>query len=103
MKIEKIKLIKGVAKRIYFNFNVLHVSRIISSLENASSRKNLRKIFIGIERRSPYGLNVDDIVHTFFNEINEKKMEELIDILIMYLYKYIKNSDIDYEYSYNRA
>lgn len=103
MKIEKIKVIKEVASRIYYNFNVLNVNRIIYRLESASSRRKLRKIFINIERTSPYGLNVDDIVHTFFNEINEKKMEELIDILIMFLYEYIKSSDSNHEYSSLRA
>ncbi len=103
MKIEKIKVIKEVANTIYYNFNVLYVSRIICRLESASTRKKLRKIFIDIESTSPYGLNVDDIVHTFFNEINEKKMEESIDILIMYLYKYIKSSDANSEYSSVRA
>jgi uncharacterized protein YfbU (UPF0304 family) len=98
MKIEKIKTIKEVAKRIYFNFNVLNLSRIIFKLENATSRKKIRKIFINIERTSPYGLNVDDIVHTFFNEINEKKIEELVDVLIMYLYELIKSGDVHYEY-----
>jgi len=50
---------------------------------------------------SPYGLNVDDVIHTFFNEINEKKLEEEVDILIMYLYEYIKSSELQSEYSTN--
>ncbi len=102
MKIERIKIVKEVAKTIYINFNVLKVTNIISQFENVSSRRKLRKIFINIERLSPYGLNADDIIHTFFNEINEKKVDELIDILIMYLYEFIKNGDSGNDYSYVR-
>ncbi len=98
MKIEKIIIIKEVAKKIYVNFNVLSISRIICQLEQAKNKRNLRKIFISIEKKSPYGLNVDDIVHTFFSELNDKNIEELVDILIMYLYEHIKNSDTHYNY-----
>ena len=103
MKIEKIKTIREVAKRIYSNFNVIKVSRIVYQLENSTTKKKLRKIFIDIEKTSPYGLNVDDIVHTFFNEINEKKIDILVDILVMYLYEFIKSGDTGNEFYYNRA
>jgi hypothetical protein len=103
LKIEKIKIIKDIARKIYFNFNVLNVNKIIYQLENVSTRRKLRKLFINVEKDSPYGLNVDDIVHTFFNEKNEKRLEELADILIMYLYEYIKSGDSSHEYFHNRG
>ena len=103
MKIEKIKIIKDIARKIYCNFNVLNINKFIYQLENVSTRKKLRKLFINIEKNSPYGLDVDDIVHTFFNEKNEEKLEELVDILIMYLYEYIKSGDTNHEYCHNRS
>ncbi|MFC1854925.1 hypothetical protein ACFL2A_00090 [Thermodesulfobacteriota bacterium] len=103
MKIEKLKIIKDVAKRIYLNYNVLNLSKIICELENASTQNSLRKIFIQIEKTAPYGLNVDDIVHTFFNEINERKIEVLVDILVIYLYEFIKSNDVNNEYYFNKA
>lgn len=102
VKVEKVRIIKEIAKKIYYNFDVIKVSKIIYQLEGVTTKRKLRKIFINIEKSSPYGLDVDDIVLTFFNEISDKNIDEPIDILILYLYEYIKTSDINYEFSYQK-